>query len=63
MYILAVEMNYRHILKYLSVWFVYLPDLLTQDVTDVDEEKEQLLLSEPELLHAEESVTFSESCC
>ena len=53
-------MNYRHILKYLSVWFVYLPDLLTQDVTDVDEEKEQLLLSEP---HAEESVAFSESCC
>lgn len=60
MYILAVEMNYRHILKYLSVWFMYLPDLLTQDVTDVDEEKEQLLLSEP---HAEESVAFSESCC
>lgn len=42
-----------------SIWFVYLPDLLTQDVTDVDEEKEQLLLSEP---HAEESVAFSESC-
>lgn len=29
-----------------SIWFVYLPDLLTQDVTDVVEEKEQLLLSE-----------------
>lgn len=60
MCILAVEMNCRHIVKYLSVWFVYFPDLLTRDVTDVDEEKEQLLLSEP---RAEESVAFSESCC
>ena len=53
-------MNCRHTVKYLSVWFVYFPDLRTRDVTDVDEEKEQLLLSEP---RAEESVAFSESCC
>lgn len=53
-------MNYKHILRYLAVWFVYLPDLLIDDVIDMDKEKEQLPLSEP---RAEESVALSESCC